>query len=76
MIEKPCPTDTRGLFFGHPYVRQYDWAWECRYADADKQIAQALGVSPATVRNQLQKVYAKLGVGTKLALARVLQDAR
>lgn len=41
-----------------------------------KQIAQALGVSPATVRNQLQKVYAKLGVGTKLALARVLQDAR
>lgn len=41
MIEKPCPTDTRGLFFGHPYVRQYDWAWECRYTDADKQLAQA-----------------------------------
>lgn len=41
MMEKPCPTDTRGLFFGHPYVRQYDWAWQCRFAEADKQIAQA-----------------------------------
>lgn len=41
MIAKPCPADTRGLFFGHPYVRQYDWAWECRYAEADKQLAQA-----------------------------------
>ena len=40
MIDKPCPT-APGLWFGHPYVRQYDWAWECRYAEADKQLAQA-----------------------------------
>lgn len=41
MAEQPCLPDQRGLFFAHPYVRRYDWAWECRYADADKQIAQA-----------------------------------
>ncbi|MFO1194303.1 MAG: helix-turn-helix transcriptional regulator [Rhodoferax sp.] len=40
-----------------------------------KEIAQALGVSPATVRNQLQNAYAKLGVRSKVALARALQDA-
>lgn len=40
-----------------------------------KEIAQALGVSPATVRNQLQKAYAKLDVRSKVALAQALQDA-
>lgn len=40
MMEKPCPADQRGLNFAHPYVRQYDWAWECRYAVANKQLAQ------------------------------------
>ena len=38
MVERPCPNQ-QGLSSGHPYVRQYDWAWECRYAEADKQIA-------------------------------------
>ena len=38
MMDKPCPNQ-QGLWFGHPYVRQYDWAWECRYADANTQIA-------------------------------------
>ena len=41
MVEKPCPTQTQGFNFAHPYVRQYDWAWGCRYAEADKQLAQA-----------------------------------
>lgn len=41
MIDKPCPPDQRGWTFAHPYVRQYDWAWLCRYAEADKQVAQA-----------------------------------
>ncbi|CAH0495502.1 GDSL-type esterase/lipase family protein [Novosphingobium sp. CECT 9465] len=41
MTEKPCPTQTQGFNYAHPYVRQYDWAWLCRYAEADKQLAQA-----------------------------------
>lgn len=40
MADKPCPADQRGLSSGHPYVRQYDWAWQCRFAEADKQLAQ------------------------------------
>lgn len=41
MVDKPCPTQTQGFNFAHPYVRQYDWAWACRYVEADKQLAQA-----------------------------------
>lgn len=41
MIASPCPADQRGLFFAHPYVRQHDWAWLCRYAGADRQVTQA-----------------------------------
>ena len=41
MMDKPCPVQTQGFNFAHPYVRQYDWAWGCRYAEADKQLAQA-----------------------------------
>jgi DNA-binding CsgD family transcriptional regulator len=39
-----------------------------------KQIAQALGVTPSTVRNQLQSAYQKLDVSSKVALSRALQD--
>jgi DNA-binding NarL/FixJ family response regulator len=35
-----------------------------------RQIAADAGISPATVRNQLQSVYAKLGVASKIELAR------
>lgn len=31
MIEQPCP-DVTGLWFASPYVKQYDWAFLCRYA--------------------------------------------
>ncbi|WP_054106684.1 GDSL-type esterase/lipase family protein [Novosphingobium sp. AAP83] len=41
MSDRPCPVQTQGFHAGHPYVRQNDWAWLCRYAEADKQIAQA-----------------------------------
>ena len=37
-----------------------------------KEIARAQGVAPDTVRTQLQHVYRKLGVHTKIALARAL----
>lgn len=37
-----------------------------------KEIANAIGVSPSTVRNQLHEVYRKLGVPNKAALAALL----
>ena len=39
-----------------------------------KEIAQVMGVSPATVRNQIRSVYAKLGVSSKIDLAKLLKD--
>ncbi len=36
---------------------------------SNKEIAQALGVSPFTVRNQLTAIYSKLGVSTRTELA-------
>jgi DNA-binding CsgD family transcriptional regulator len=39
-----------------------------------KEAAKRLSLSPATVRNQLHSVYAKLGVGNKVALARRLDE--
>ncbi len=39
-----------------------------------KEIAAGYGVSPATVRNQLQTVYGKLDVGSKIALAKALRE--
>lgn len=40
MTDRPCPPQQQGLHAAHPYVRQYDWAWLCRYEAADRQIAQ------------------------------------
>ena len=40
-----------------------------------KQIAAALGIAPATVRNQLQSAYAKLNVNSKIGLARQLSES-
>jgi DNA-binding CsgD family transcriptional regulator len=37
-----------------------------------KEIAQALGVTPSTVRNQLQSAYQKLNVSSKVELIRAL----
>ncbi len=39
-----------------------------------KEIGAELGLSPATIRNQLQSVYDKLGVSTKLELAALVGD--
>ncbi len=40
------------------------------------EIANGLGSAPKTVRNQLQSVYAKLGVKTKVALVKRLEAER
>jgi DNA-binding CsgD family transcriptional regulator len=40
-----------------------------------KEIATAFGTSPATVRSQIQAVYGKLGVGTKVDLGKQLADS-
>lgn len=40
----------------------------------NKQVASTLGTSPATVRNQLVKVYEKLGVSNKAALASLIRS--
>ena len=41
-----------------------------------KEIAQRLGCSPYTVRHHLREIYVKLGVGNKVALARLAGDMR
>lgn len=40
-----------------------------------KEIAEALGLSPATVRHHLRRVYEKLAVSDKAMLSRLLSDA-
>jgi DNA-binding CsgD family transcriptional regulator len=39
-----------------------------------KQVAQRLGISPSTVRNQLASVYDKLGCHSKIELLQALRD--
>lgn len=39
-----------------------------------KEVAQQLGIAPATARHHLREVYAKLGVSDKVALARVMGE--
>jgi DNA-binding CsgD family transcriptional regulator len=40
-----------------------------------KEAARELGISPATVRNQLHSIYGKLNISGKAALGHVLQAA-
>lgn len=44
------------------------------HGKSHKEVARALGLSPATVRHHLRRVYAKLGVDDKAALAQRLGD--
>ena len=54
--------------------RELTVAREFAIGRTHKEIAQAKGVAPTTVRNQLQSVYAKLGVDSKIALAKRLDE--
>jgi len=40
--------------------------------NTNKQVARTLGTSPSTVRNQLVKIYEKLNISSKAALARLV----
>lgn len=37
-----------------------------------RAIAEALHIAPATVRNHLQNIYSKLGVSSKIEMARLM----
>ncbi len=39
MIDQPCPAQ-QGLWFGHPYIKANDWAWLCRFRDANAAAEQ------------------------------------
>ena len=41
-----------------------------------KQVARALGTSPSTVRNQVVRIYEKLRISNKAALARIVSKDR
>jgi DNA-binding CsgD family transcriptional regulator len=47
-----------------------------RYANGAsyREVARTLHISPDTVRNHVKHVYEKLGIGSKLELARLLRD--
>ena len=56
-------------------AREREVAREFATGKTHREIAALFGTSPATVRSQLQAVYTRLGVGTKVELARRLEDA-
>jgi DNA-binding CsgD family transcriptional regulator len=56
-------------------ARELTVAREFASGKTHTEIAGALGTSPATVRSQLQAAYTKLGVCTKVELAKSLEDA-
>jgi DNA-binding CsgD family transcriptional regulator len=41
-----------------------------------KEAARILGVAPATIRNQTQAVYAKLGIDNRASLVSLLHEMR
>jgi len=57
-------------------AREREVAARFAHGHSHKEIAQALGISPATVRNQLQNAYLKLCVRSKVALALALKEGQ
>lgn len=58
-------------------LSQRERAVAVRFAEGHsyKEIAESLGLAPATVRHHLRRVYSKLSVSDKAALSRLLIDA-
>jgi DNA-binding CsgD family transcriptional regulator len=56
-------------------LREHEIARRIAKGESHKQIAQALGRAPATVRNQIQTLYDKLEVGSIATLIEALREA-
>lgn len=54
--------------------RERDVASRFSTGNTHKEIAQALKLSPATVRNHLSAIYLKLGIGNKTELVNILKE--
>jgi DNA-binding CsgD family transcriptional regulator len=58
-------------------LSQREWDVAAAFGDglSHKEVAKRLGIAPATVRNHLSAVYAKLGVNNKAELVNVLKTS-
>lgn len=54
--------------------REREVAMQFSNGRSHKEIAQSLDISPATVRNYLSKIYRRLDIGNKAALAHILKE--
>jgi DNA-binding CsgD family transcriptional regulator len=63
----------RRLAIDHLSVRELDVARKFAEGFSYHDLAAAMHISPATVRNHLKNIYAKLGVGDKAALANLVR---
>ncbi len=54
-------------------LREQQVAQQFARGKTHKEVAQALGIAPATVRNHLQTIYGKLQIGDKAQLAECIQ---
>jgi DNA-binding NarL/FixJ family response regulator len=52
--------------------RELEVALQVASAKCNKHIARELGMSPQTVKNHLHNIFIKLGIGDRLALARLV----
>lgn len=62
MIEQPCPIQ-EGLSFASPYVRQYDWAWLCRYRAENGAIDPGKPPAVVFIGDSITEGWAKLDPG-------------
>jgi DNA-binding CsgD family transcriptional regulator len=60
----------------HLSSREREIAHHFGHGLSHKEIARSLGISPTTVRNHVQRIYGKLGVGDKAALSQLISNNR
>ena len=56
-------------------LREFDVARRFGQGMDFRKIAEELHISPVTVRNHLQAIYAKLGISNKVEMARIIIEA-
>ncbi len=57
-------------------VREHEILKFLGQALTNKEIAQAIGVSPETVKSHLQRIYAKLGVSNRTEAMRLFYSSQ